>query len=113
MNITMVAEHNVYTDPPQVIAVPAGIATIALPTEQNKNTGEISLRLIQNVGLNPMYYSENVSTPAGAALCDDTKIFHGYIVAGAQLDCTSHRQIVCVYSPLGTTISTTIRRRKS
>lgn len=112
MNITSVAEHNVYTDPANVIVVAAATATEVLPNEQFNNAGEISQRLIQNVGANRAYYAENTSGAAGIPACNATNLFHGFIEAGSQLDCTSHRQRVCVYSTAGTTISTTIRRRK-
>lgn len=112
-----VSERNVYTDPPNVIVVPANTAIIVLKDE-SVSWGEISRRLIQNIGANPCYYSENMynnngilNNPNPTPVCDGTLNFHGYLASGQQLDCTEHRQVVCVFSLLGTTISTTIRRR--
>ena len=111
------AERNVFTDAPNVIVVPANTATMVLRNEQN-TPYEISRRLIQNVGANPCFYSENLennngilNNPNSTPYCDGTSNFHGQLAAGQQLDCTDHRQCVAVFSPLGTTISTTVRRR--
>ena len=112
-----VAERNVYTDFPNVIVVPANTATLIL-IDESKTNGEISRRLIQNVGTNVCYYSENLvnlngelNNRAPTPYCDATKLFHGQLAAGQQLDCTDHRQAICVFSVAGTTISTTVRRR--
>lgn len=107
-----VAEHNVFSDPPRVVVVPAATATEALPNEQGKDSGEIAYRYIQNVGANPCYYSFGLSNGAGGPQCDATINFHGYLAVGQQLDCSNHRQKVCVYSTGGTTLATTLMRRR-
>jgi len=113
MLIETQAERNIWTDPPNVIAIAAATATLILPSVQG-TAGDYSQRLIQNVGNNPCYYSENLvdnTTIPPTPYCDSSNNFHGLLTAGQQLDCSGHRQAVCVYSPLGTTISTTVRRR--
>lgn len=104
------SERNVVSAPPNVIVIPAATATIVL-LDTRKIPGEISQRFIQNTGANPMYFSEGVTNAAGAAMCDDIANYHGLIAATQQLDCSAHRLIVCVYSPLGTTVAVTIRSR--
>jgi len=107
-----VAERDVYTDPPMVITVAAATPKEVLPDEQLKGTGEISLRLIQNTGANTLYYAENTSDSGGNPMCDGTNAYHGMLLAGQQLDCSTHRQRVCVWSQAGTTVSVTVRRRR-
>lgn len=111
------ADPNVFTDAPRVITVPANTATIIFFNEQQSGK-EITQRLFQNVGNNPCFYSENLldsgliqNNPNPTAICDGTLLYHGIVSAGQQLDCSSHKQAVCVFSVAGTTISTTVRRR--
>lgn len=108
------AERNTDIDAPQVINAPAATATKVLSADNSRD--EIASRYIQNTGANPCYYSFGVFTlnPDGSQnpICNDTNQYHGWMAAGQQLDCTAHRKIVSVYSPLGTTISTTVIRRK-
>lgn len=107
------AERNVYTDAPKVITVSPGVATLILLDETN-TLGDISQRLIQNTGSNPCFYSENMvdnTKKPPTPICDGILNYHGSLNAGEQLDCSSHRQAVCVYSSAGTVVSTTIRRR--
>ena len=111
MYISPAAEHNLYTDDPNVFNVGAGATQVVLPSEQNKNTGEIAQRIVQNCSANSIYYSENMTDANGAGMCDATVNFHGIIPAGAQLDCSGHRQVVTVYCPAAAVVSTTIRRR--
>jgi len=109
-----VAERDVFTDPPNVIPVPANTATVILPNEQYINTGEIAYRYLQNVGSNPAFYSvgvtDNSNPPKG--VCDGVGVYNGVIYAGQQLDVSNHRLIVTVYSVAGTTFATTIIRRR-
>lgn len=107
-----VAERNVQQFPPRVVVVPAGVATLIFSdTTHLNNTAEIQARILQNVGANPMYYTEGVLGAAGAPSCDNINNFHGLILAGQQFDCGGHRLTVCVFSVLGTTVSTTLRQR--
>lgn len=103
--VTSSAEHNVFTDPPRIVNAAAGTDTEVFASEQNANTGEISKRFIQNTGANECYYSEGIDQ------CNALN-YHGKIAAGQQLDCSDHRQSVRVNSAAGTTIATTIRRRR-
>jgi hypothetical protein len=107
-----VSEHNLFADSPKPIAVPAATATEVLPNEQRKNTGEIAYRYIQNVGANPLYYTFGMSTDTGLPVADATANYHGMLPSNAQLDCSNHRLRVCVFSTAGTTVATTIIRRR-
>jgi len=108
------AERNTDIDPPNPIAVPADTATQVLPFDNGRD--EIASRYIQNVGLNGCYYSFGVYAEAAGVIspkCDNVKVFHGYLAAGQQLDCTAHRKIVSVFCPgAATVIATTVIRRK-
>ncbi len=111
--VSTISSKSVYTDAPNVIVVPANTATTIFKNEQ-QTFGNITQRLIQNVGTNPCFYSENLfdeTTIPPTPYCDGTDAFHGVLAAGQQLDCSSHCQAVCVFSPLGTIISTTVRRQ--
>lgn len=115
--ILTAAEHDVYTDPPRVVNVSAGAATEIFPNEQHFRTGEIVQRLIQNIGPATLWYSEGISKNTGDVVsgdpqCDSTVMFHGQLLAGQQLDCSSHRQRVCVFCTTATQVSTTVRRRR-
>lgn len=107
-----ISEHSLFADPPRVVTVSAATATEILPNEQGVDTTLIAYRYIQNTGSNPLYYSFGLKGAAGVAVCDATANYHGYLPAGAQLDCSNQRLRVCVYSTLGTTVATTIIRRK-
>jgi len=103
------AERNTQIDPPSVVNVPATTATQVLPADSQR--GEVAARYIQNTGTNPLYYSFGITNAAGGPACDNLLQYHGYLPAGSQLDCSAHRKIVCVFSVLGTTVSTTVIRR--
>jgi len=110
------SERNTDIDAPNVIPVPANTATKVLPYDNSRD--EIASRYIQNVGQNGCYYSFgvwklNADGVTQDPVCNDVNVFHGYLAAGQQLDCTAHRKIVSVYCPgAATTISTTVVRRK-
>lgn len=106
------AEHNLYADAPRVVTVAAATATEAFPSEQAKPTGEVAYRYIQNIGSNPIFYSFGLSTEAGNPVCDATVNCHGVIPQYSQLDCSNHRLRVCVYSTAGSTVATTLIRRR-
>lgn len=119
IQVSGACERNIKTDGAFVYNVGSGQTLLVLPAD-DFTVGEISARLIQNCGANPCYYSENMmdnggilNNPNSIPICDGTINFHGLLQAGQQLDCSSHRQCVAVYSPLGTVISTTIRRRQT
>lgn len=61
---------------------------------------EVSNCYIQNVGTNRLYFS------IGILGCDATVNYNGYLEAGQQLDCSSHKLSVWGYSTAGTTVST-------
>lgn len=107
-----ISERNIQVDPPKIIVVPAGTATLVFEDERTTR-GEISQRYLQNVGIEDLYYSEGVTKENGDPACDNIGTFHGIVAGGQQLDCSSHRRTVCVYSVAGTTVATTIRRRSN
>jgi hypothetical protein len=108
-----VAEHNLYTDPPRIVAVAAATPTEVLPNEQNVRTGEIAYRYIQNTDANnDLYYSFGLSKADGTAQCDNVALYHGMLKPSGQLDCSNQRQRVCVYSVGGATVATVIIRRR-
>lgn len=112
------AEHNLFADPPKVVTVAANTATAVLPNEAYVATGEIAYRYIQNVGANPLFYSFAAAIAGGdptqppAPATNATTQFHGYLPQYAQLDCSSHRLRVDVFSVAGTSVATTIIRRR-
>lgn len=112
---TTFCERGTDIDPPRIVTVAAATATVVLPPEPL--AGEIASRYIQNVGANALYYSFGVYEDVAGSdevlpVCDNVNQYHGYLAAGQQLDCSSHRKIVCVYSVAGTTVATTTVRRK-
>ena len=117
ISINTAAERNVFSDPPNVINVPANTAILIFTDEEhtyNNANQQIALRLLQNVGANPCFYSENLvdmTNKPPTPVCDGTVNYNGVVAAGQQLDCSGHCQAICVFSVLGTTIATTIRRR--
>jgi hypothetical protein len=88
-------------DPATVVTVATNTSTPLLPDE-SQNYGLIEYRTIQNIGGNNLYYTVNGDCN-GAADCS------GYLVPGAQLDC-SHYQRVTGYSTGGTTVAVTVAR---
>lgn len=108
------AEHCLFADPPQVITLAAGVAKELLENEQGVDTGEIAYRYIQNTGGDNLYYSFGLkgTDPSNpVAIADNTVNYHGYLIPGAQLDCSNHRLRVCGWSQAGTTVATTVIRR--
>lgn len=106
LRVAGVVEKNTLIYPPSVITVAAATATEVLPVINPRQ--EYVARYIQNVGANRAYYSWGITTPAGGPICNNIDMFHGYLEAGQQLDCSAHGFNVNVYSVLGTTISTTV-----
>lgn len=100
-----VAENNLFADPPKVVALNAATSTPIFPSEQGLATGEIAYRYIQNVGANDVYYAFGVDNV-------DNVNYHGILPAKSQLDCSNHRLSVVCYSTLGSSVATTLIRRR-
>ncbi len=99
-------ERNVQVEPARIVNVPADTAVEVFPDE-TRSEGEIVTRWLQNVGANPLYISFGASLADGSPACNNTDTFHTYINSAQLFDCFPHRKRVCVYSVLGTTVSTT------
>jgi len=106
VRVAGVVEKNTLIYPPNVITVAAATATQIFDVINPRQ--EYVARYIQNVGANRAYYSWGITNVAGAPVCNNIDMFHGYIEAGQQLDCSAHGWNVNVYSVAGTTISTTV-----
>jgi hypothetical protein len=111
IRIAGVVEKNAQVQPPRVVVVAAATATIIFDACIARI--EYIQRYIQNVGANRLYYSWATLKADGTANCDNVAIFHGYLEAGQQLDCSANPSVVCVYSVAGTTVATTEVRRNS
>lgn len=109
--IVTYVERNSFPEPPRIVDVPADTATIIFPQTPPRLT--LAARYLQNVGANRLYYSFGILTEAGAAQCNNIDIFHGFIEAGQQLDCSAFAGPVCGYSVGGTSVSTTQLRRNN
>lgn len=109
--IVTYVERNTSVDAPRIVNVPANTATIIFPATQPRVT--LAARYIQNVGSNRLYYSFGILTSTGAAACNAIDVFHGFLEAGQQLDCSAFAGPVCGFSVDGTTVSTTQVRRNN
>lgn len=112
-----VAERWATVEPPRIVTCGAAVATVIFPDTTKDQMVEYAGLYMQNVGANRAYYSFGVegvgstrAIPIG--VCDNVNVYHGFLEAGQMLD-VGHRKIVTVYSPAGTTISTTAIRRNS
>lgn len=96
-----IAERNAFPNGANPTQVPAGQNTEVIPDQTiEPRLTEISGRYVQNTGANALYYA------IGQEASPDNH--HGVLVQYGQLDCSSHRQKVCVYSTGGTTVATLI-----
>lgn len=96
--VLSIAERNATASPAAPIVCPALTNTIVLPNQVvEPRLIEISGRYIQNTGANACYYA------IGQECSPDS--YHGILAQYAQLDCSSHRLPVYVYSTGGTTIA--------
>jgi hypothetical protein len=107
-------EQNVFVDPPKVVTVPAATATEVIPEQVGDGSwSQIAFRYIQNNSAEVLYYSFGLGTSADLAQCDNAVMYHGFIPAYGQLDCSTHRKRVCVYSVNGASVPVTIGRRNT
>jgi len=106
-------EKNTVQQAPRVITATAATAILVFPDQRYLQLQEIAYRYFQNVGTNRIYYSIGVggagSTVAvPVASCDNVLNYHGFLEAGQVLDCGQTLQMVSVYSPSGSIVSTTL-----
>lgn len=96
-----IAERNAFPNGAAPIECPAGVAVNAIEDQTvEPRITEISGRYVQNTGANPCYYAIGQdASPTN---------HHGVLVQYAQLDCSSHRQRVSIYSTSGTEVSVLI-----
>lgn len=98
MRVLSVGERNVFAGGGAPVNVPAATTTEVIPdqTTEPRNI-EIANRYIQNVGANALYYAFGQQASPNN--------YHGVLQQWQQLDCSSHRLSVSVYSTAGTTVA--------
>lgn len=104
MRVQNACEKNIVAIPANVQTIPDSVTTDVLPNVTTDRNSEYSARYIFNAGANKAYYAFGQD-------CDNQKSYHGWLVAGQQLDCSNTCQRVSVYSVGGTIIAATQFRR--
>lgn len=98
-----VCDKNVFPEPPSIIVLANNTSTILLP-DVTTSGAEFAYRMIFNSGANNLYYCFGET-------CDNTKNFNAFLTPGQQLNCPGCTQ-VCGYSSGGTSVATTVFKRK-
>lgn len=105
-----VCERNIIPDPPRVITLAAATPTIIFQDMTYDKT-EIVTRYIQNNTGGTVFLSFGVLATDGSAVCDNTGLYHAFILNAQLFECFPHRKCICAYSVSGGPVSTTILRR--